>query len=428
MSHHITNNTAINERFPHKVCINLERRPERWQQMQRKFAQHGIHSVERFAAFDGNDLKLPENWLHTPGAYGCLQSHLEVVREARRLGSSSVLIFEDDVVFDDQLESKFAACIQELPHDWDMLFFGALHKDEPIRVSENIARITEANSTYACALKSTVFDAFIALNSNTGEVLDNNSLVLQKQFNCYCFMPHLAWVEPYHSDAQLRIVDHWYLRESLVLFSPEVDRLLSQTTLVFAHRNRSGDKSANLLFLVNYYHKFFSPHLAMVVVEQGTEATVDSAALPANCEYVFLRDDGAFNRERCFAAGIRHANPRKFVILSDDDIYVETLDFRANLRLCERYDCVTGLSKVIDLNNESSLQLRDSGSAQGLDITNNSSGNNARPGYFRFFNREALQLLDEPNASSVINGALEFELRSQQFRVFQSPNQALRLQ
>ena len=56
----------------------------------------------------------------------------------------------------------------ELPPDWDMLFFGALHKDQPIKVSGNIARITQANSTYACALKATVFDAFIELNQQHG--------------------------------------------------------------------------------------------------------------------------------------------------------------------------------------------------------------------------------------------------------------------
>lgn len=433
MTHPITNKptAVINERFPHKICINLDRRPERWQEMQRKFAQHGIHSVKRFAAFDGNDMKLPENWVHTPGAYGCLRSHLEVVREARRLGLSSVLIFEDDVVFDDQLESKFAARIQQLPEDWDMLFFGALHKDEPIKISETIARITGANSTYACALKSSVFDAFIELNSETEDVLDINSLVLQKQFNCYCFMPHLAWVETYHSDAQLRLVDHWYLRESLVLFSPEVDRLLSQTTIIFAHGNHAGTKHSNenLMFLVNYYHKFFSPYLAMVIVEQGAQPTIDNAALPANCDYVFLQDDGPLNKENCFVAGLRHANSnRKFVILSDDDIYLETLDIRANLRMLERYDCVTGLGKVVDLSEESSLRLRDRKSTQGLDISNHGSPKNKRRGCCRFFNREAIQLLDEADAGGFINGWLNFPIQSKQFRVFESPNHALRLQ
>ena len=66
-----------------------------------------------------------------------------------------------------------------------------------------------------------MFDDFIELNSETEEVLDNNSLVLQRTFNCYCFMPHLAW----RGGCSLRCAvssgrNHWYLRESLVVFGP----------------------------------------------------------------------------------------------------------------------------------------------------------------------------------------------------------------
>jgi GR25 family glycosyltransferase involved in LPS biosynthesis len=422
----------IDETFPYKVCINLDRRPERWQQMQRKFDHHGIHSVQRFSGLDGDNLKLPANWAHTPGAYGCLLSHVQVVREAQRLGVPSVLIFEDDVVFDDQLEKKFAACIAQLPADWDILFFGALHKDEPLKISENIARITQANSTYACALKATVFDEFIELNRKTLEVLDNNSLILQQRFNCYCFMPHLAWVEIDHSDAQRRLVDHWYLRESLVLFGPQVDSLLSETTIVFAHGNNCGDErtTENLMYLVQYYNKYFSPFIATVIVEQGAQPTVRPATLPQNCKYVFLRDEGAFNRERCFMAGISHSDPgRKFVILSDNDIYLETLDIRANLRMCERYDYVTGFSKIIELTSEDSLRLRTTKTTQGIDITKNYSLPNERQGYCRFLNREAIQILSGSDQQRSEKPSPFLWLDPQtQYRVFQSPNQALRLQ
>src|SRR4030095_15822435 len=351
----------INETFPYKVCINLDRRPERWQHLQRKFDQHGIHSVRRFPALDGDKLKLPANWIHTPGAYGCLLSHLQVVREARQLGVPSVLIFEDDVVFDDHLEKKSSLYIEQLPPDWDMLFFGALHRDEPIKVADNIARITQAYSTYAYVLRDTMFDDFIELNSKTEWELDNNSIVLQQRGKCYCFMPHLAWVETDYSDAQQRLVDHWYLRESLVLFGPQVDRLLSETTIVFVHGDHNGipRTTENLMCLVRYYHKFFSPYMAMVIVEQGAQPTIDSATLPGQCKYVFLRDEGPFDRDRCFRTGISHSDPgRRLVILSDDDIYLETLDIRANLRMCERYDYVTGFSKIVDLSNEDSSRLR----------------------------------------------------------------------
>lgn len=399
----------INQLFPHKVCINLDRRFERWEQMQHKFSQHGIDSVKRFVAIDGETSPIPAHWNGTPGAYGCLLSHLEVVREARSLGLPSVLIFEDDVVFDDQFEKKFGDYIQQLPTDWDMLFFGALHKDELIKVSANIGRLTQSNSTYACALRDTVYDAFIELNSKARDVLDVNSLVLQKQFNCYCFLPHLAWVEFAHSDAQQKLVHHWYLRESLVLFGPQVDRLLSDTTIVFAYHDRSTRARENLKSLLKYYDHFFSPYIAMVVVEQGTEPALDRETLPANCDYVFLRDDGAFDPQRCFDAGVKHSDSnREYFILSDSDIYLETLDIRANLRMCERYDYVTGFSHIVDLNHEASERLRATRSARGLEITANGFANNARPGHCRFLNRSALR-------------------NEAQLRVFQSPNFALRM-
>ena len=398
--------SLINQLFPHKVCINLDRRFERWEQMQNKFEQHGIHSVQRFAAVDGETSTIPANWDSTPGAYGCLLSHLEVVREARRLGLPSVLIFEDDVVFDDEFEKKFGDYIQQLPADWDMLFFGALHKDELIKVSENIGRITQSNSTYACVLRDTVFDAFIELNSKANDVLDVNSLALQKQFNCYCFLPHLAWVEFAHSDAQQKLVHHWYLRESLVLFGLQVDRLLSDTTIIFAYSDRTRWSAENLRCLIEYHDHFFSPHIAMVVVEQGTEPTLDRKTLPVNCDYVFLQDARSFDPQRCFDEGIKHAGAqREYFILSDSDLYLETLDIRANLRMCERYDRVAGFSHIIELSHETSQRLRATKNVRGLEITANGSTNN---GHYVFLNRRAIQ-------------------SQQDLRVFQSPNFALRL-
>ena len=110
----------LNQLFPHKVCINLDRRPERWQRMQAEFARHGVEDVRRFSAVDGSTVQLPANWKHTAGAYGCLLSHIAVVQEARELGHKSVLIFEDDAVFDPEFEIKFGSFVEQVPFDWDI--------------------------------------------------------------------------------------------------------------------------------------------------------------------------------------------------------------------------------------------------------------------------------------------------------------------
>jgi glycosyl transferase family 25 len=421
---------SLNEAFPHKVCINLDRRPDRWQRMQLKFAEHGIQSVRRFSALDGDVLDIPAHWIHTPGAYGCLLSHLEVIREARQLGVSSVLIFEDDVVFDPNLQEKFGTFIEEVPSDWDMLFLGALHKDKPIRIAEHVARISKANSTYAYALRSTVFDDFIELNRKAEEVLDINSFVLQQRFNCYCFVPNLAWVEAEYSDVQKRLERHWYLEKSLVLFGTQVDRLLSDTTIVFAHKDYTGTGRAteNLMFLVDYYDEFFSPFISIVIVEQGAKPAIDSAKLPENCKYIFLPDEGPLNRARCFNTGIASSDAeRKLFILSDNDLYLETLDIRANLIMCaEGYDGANGFSNVIDLAQEESLRLRGTKTTRGIDITEHGIAvNNGAQSYCSFFTRDALETLGGWH-ESLLSGLVSVQAKPR--RIFQSPNHALRLQ
>jgi len=347
---------SLSALFPSTICINLDRRPERWQRVQHAFAAHGIQRVRRFSASDGNEIALPRDWAHTPGAFGCLDSHVRAVREARDAGAASVLIFEDDVVFDPQFKEKFAMYIQELPFDWDMLFLGALHKDEPFIVSEHIARITKANSTFAYAIRNTVFDAFIELNSRAEHVLDMNNYVLQERFKCYCFMPNLVWVESEYSDVQQRLENHWYLEKSLVLFGDQMDQLLSQTEILIS------PASKNLDFLVDYYREYFAP-LASISV--------------GNTDF-----------------------QRGFRVMLDDDIYLEAMDVRANLLMCEEYDAATGYSKIIELTPEQSADLRRMRITRGLDFRDNALSKNDR---------------------------CHFLTRRPSTKIFHSPNHALRL-
>jgi len=347
--------------FTKTVCINLDRRPDHWKRIQAELARHGFACVERFRAIDGDAVEKPAHWTHTAGAYGCLLSHVQVVREARNSGAPDVLIFEDDAVLDPEFEKKFARFIKEVPDDWDMLYFGALHKDEPMKISEHVGRITKANSTYAYALKRTVFDEFIELNARAEHVLDMNSYVLQRRFNCYCFMPNLAWVEAEYSDVQNRLERHWYLEKSLVLFGAEMDRLLSRTTIFI-------EQSNNAEFLKRYYEEYFATLVQVFVV--------DDLVAPTEPQ-------------------------RDFTILSPRDIYIEALDIRANLRMCETHDAATGFDEVIELTCDQAQLLRQTAIPRGIDVTKNTVSKNT---------------------------AIHFLKRGERReRVFQSPNHALRL-
>ncbi len=308
----------INEAFPHKICINLDRRPERWEQMRSKFERCGVHDVERFAAVDGQHVVVPANWSDSPGAYGCLRSHLEIITEARRRGWPNVLIFEDDAALDPELGEKFPSYFQQVPDDWEMLHFGAHHVATPVEVSTNVVRITGANSTFAYALNAPVFDSFIELNTRALTAVDLNNRKLQTEHACYSFMPHLAWVEDLSSDVQVRQKYHWYLKESLVLFGTGMDQILAQTAVIVKDL---GDQE-NLNYLMGFYERYL-PGVEVIV---GEGADTD----------------------------------RSFLIFTDSNVFVEEWDIRGNLRMCERFDCATGFRSLVELTPEATRMLRES--------------------------------------------------------------------
>src|SRR5258708_40361568 len=83
----------LDDFFPHQVCINLNKRPDRWRQMQAKFAEHELKRVVRFPAADGRELAIPGFCDDYPRAYGCLRSHLAAVEQAPSAASPTLFLF-----------------------------------------------------------------------------------------------------------------------------------------------------------------------------------------------------------------------------------------------------------------------------------------------------------------------------------------------
>jgi GR25 family glycosyltransferase involved in LPS biosynthesis len=187
--------------FACKVCINLDRRPERWTSMQRKLEQAGIRTVERLSAVDGIRIEVPEAHRNLrPVDYACTMSHLAAVRQARERGAESVLILEDDAFFDPEFPARFAEYVAQLPDDWHMLFLGGYHFQPPMPVNSHIVRAVETLTTHAYAVRDSLYDEFIRLNEAPPRIVDRNNTVLQSRFQCYCFEPNLVGQEGGYSD------------------------------------------------------------------------------------------------------------------------------------------------------------------------------------------------------------------------------------
>lgn len=207
---------TINEYYDNIFCINLDRRTDRWEECLIEFAKHNL-DVKRFSAVDGISLsRLPGL---TKGEVGAIHSHREVLQFAKNSKFGNVLILEDDVQFHDDINQMFFTFINEIPKDWDIIFFGANHSEnniwmrEPlIKVSDHVYKIIRSYANHCYVVKNTAYDKLI--NALSREDKPNDVLVsdVQKELNCYLFRPHLAWQRPSYSDLQEKFTDYSFLK------------------------------------------------------------------------------------------------------------------------------------------------------------------------------------------------------------------------
>ncbi len=78
------------------VCINLDRRTDRWAQAQDEFARLGIAGrVQRFSALTETRFANPQQ----NAVAGLCMTNAAILQQAERDGCRNLLIFEDDVTF-----------------------------------------------------------------------------------------------------------------------------------------------------------------------------------------------------------------------------------------------------------------------------------------------------------------------------------------
>ena len=195
--------------FDKIYCINLDSRPDRWEECLVEFNKIGIQDqVERVSAFKGPF-----------GIDGCTRSHLECIRLAKDNNCENVLILEDDIsftsdIFIDTLHNAINQ-LNDNKLDCDILYFSAnLYGNGNSLIDNNLAKISSAKAAHAYVVSSSVFD--IILNafkdidwndpynwnpSNPNRMnMDTWYKNIQQLGNTYGTYPSLAEQRPSHSD------------------------------------------------------------------------------------------------------------------------------------------------------------------------------------------------------------------------------------
>lgn len=194
-------------------CINLDRRPDRWQLAKEQFDKHNL-IVERFGAIDARDFKL--SYPTDNGNNGCTLSHYFIIERAKILGFESVMIFEDDVELHEDFDFILNAAMDYLPQNWDMLYFGGSHREKPLGLSHTgrLMRVQKTLTTHGYIIRSSLYDKVIDNFKNLNNPVDCFYAAWQKEFNVYITNPPIAWQRGGYSDIENREMHYEWIKSN----------------------------------------------------------------------------------------------------------------------------------------------------------------------------------------------------------------------
>jgi GR25 family glycosyltransferase involved in LPS biosynthesis len=203
--------------------INLDSRPERKEAAEALFSKYGI-KAERFPAIqlspeqnenlrqDGCFFRGDERPEHARFTKSCSLSHLSVILRAKLMGYDNVLVFEDDIVFREDILQELSLALEDLKKQerWDMFYIGC----NPLRyqkVTDHLGRSKGALAAHAYAVNRHFYDTILNIPFRQLPCTDMyyHTLGVNDKNNVYMALQNLAWQAPSYSTLEETNVDYF---------------------------------------------------------------------------------------------------------------------------------------------------------------------------------------------------------------------------
>lgn len=131
--------------FDRIYCISLEEREDRRQSAAASFAKVGLTGKVEFVLVKLHPSNVEQ---------GMYESHMTCLRKGLEVGAKSIVVFEDDVIFDRFDAAHFQQCTQFLAEhpDWKVLLLGALIRSSRKTTNPFIQKVRYQSLAHAYAL------------------------------------------------------------------------------------------------------------------------------------------------------------------------------------------------------------------------------------------------------------------------------------
>lgn len=203
--------------------INTDSRTDRRQEVEALFKKYRI-KAERFPAItltpeqnenlkkDGCYFRGDERPEHARFTKSCTLSHLSVILRAKLMNYKNVLIFEDDVIFREDILEELTKAIEDLKtmERWDMFYIGC----NPLsykKVTDNLGQSLGALAAHAYAVNNHFYNTILNIPFKQLPSTDvyYHHLGVDPNNKIYMALQNLAWQSAGYSNLEEMQVDYY---------------------------------------------------------------------------------------------------------------------------------------------------------------------------------------------------------------------------
>jgi len=197
--------------------INIDSRKDKYQKIVSELEKYNINNYERFSAIVPTSYEHPQvralynSSCYGRGVVGCKLSHIAVIQIAKDRGYKSILILEDDAMFNPSFATLSSLVMeQSMDINWKMLYLGANHDKPGVDVSTLLKRCYGAFTTSSYIIRSEIFDNVINSINIPVEIDTFYVKHIQPNYICLGVSPNIMCQMPSHSDISNNVTDYYF--------------------------------------------------------------------------------------------------------------------------------------------------------------------------------------------------------------------------